>query len=123
LEPQASFHQYFRPTEADLLEFWTAGLFSFDASVLLNIYGYSSETREKLVDFIEKNAGRIRLPQQFGLEYARNRAAVIVKQVNNYLKVEKALREIRNIDIAPKRDHPYLSKKSLKAYEQIQNEL
>jgi hypothetical protein len=117
------FHQYFKPTETELRELWDHGLFSFDASVLLNVYGYSSETRDKLVDFIQRNAHRVRLPYQFGLEYARNRSSVIVKQVNNYNRVEKALREIRDTDIAPKREHPYLNKKSLKAYEQIQKEL
>jgi hypothetical protein len=118
-----AFRHYFKPLDAELRELWEHALFSFDASVLLNVYGYSNETRERLVDFIVKNAERVRLPHQFGLEYARNRSSVIVKQVNNYHKVEKQLREIRNVDIAPKREHPYLSKKSLKAYEQIQTEL
>jgi len=57
-----------------LRSLWADGLFSFDASGLLNIYGYSSETREQLVDFIERNAGRVRLAHQFGLE-SHNRAS------------------------------------------------
>jgi hypothetical protein len=118
-----SFRQYFKPTIADLRDLWEHGLFSFDASVLLSIYGYSSETRQELVNFVENNAPRVRLPHQFGLEYARNRGGVIVKQVNKYLKVEKELKEIKENDIAPKRDHPYLTKKSLKAYQAIQEEL
>jgi hypothetical protein len=117
------FRQYFRPTKDELNELWQHGLFSFDASVLLNIYGYSTETREELVGFVEKNAPRVRLPHQFGLEYARNRSSVIVKQVNNYLKVEDALRKIRDNDIAPKYNHPYLSKNSTRAYQAILNEL
>ena len=118
-----AFRQYFKPTNADLRDLWEHGLFSFDASVLLSIYGYSGETRQELVNFVEKNALRVRLPHQFGLEYARNRGTVIVKQVNKYLKVEKELREIKDNDIAPKRDHPYLTKKSMKAYQAIQDEL
>ncbi len=47
-------HQYFKPTKEELRELWEHGLFSFDASVLLNVYGYSGETRDQLVDFIEK---------------------------------------------------------------------
>jgi len=102
---------------------WQQGLFSFDASVLLNIYGYSKKTRDELVEFVEQKAERVRLPYQFGLEYSRNRASVIVKQVHNYLKVEEALRKIKDNDIAPKRDHPFLSKKSAKAYQAILSEL
>lgn len=118
-----SFSQYFRPQDEDLQELWKHGLLSFDASVLLNIYGYSSETRSELIDLIEKNSERLCLPHQFGLEYARNRSVVIIRQVNNYLSVEKELRQIRETHIAPKRDHPYLTEESLKAYDSIQKEL
>jgi hypothetical protein len=118
-----SFRHFFRPTKEEMNNLWQHGLFSFDASVLLNVYAYSKKTREEFVEFVEKNAARVRLAHQFGLEYARNRSTVIVKQVNNYLKVEDALRKIRENDIAPKYDHPYLSKKSTRAYQAILNEL
>jgi hypothetical protein len=85
-----AFHQYFRLTDSELRDLWANSLFSFDASVLLNIYGYSSDTREDLVKAVEQNAERVRLPHQFGLEYARNRCIVILRQVHNYLKAEKA---------------------------------
>jgi hypothetical protein len=118
-----TFRHFFRPTKDEMSALWQQGLFSFDASVLLNVYAYSKKTREEFVEFVEKNATRVRLPHQFGLEYARNRSSVIVKQVNNYLKVEDALRKIKENDIAPKYDHPYLSKKSTRAYQAILNEL
>lgn len=117
------FHQYFRPTETELRELWDDGLFSFDASVLLNIYGYSKDTREDVVDFIEKNAERIRLPHQFGLEYARNRTGVIAKQVSNHQKMIDELKKIRETYIAKKSEHPFLSNKSARAYEAILKEL
>lgn len=118
-----AFHQFFRPPKTALDELWQSGLFVFDASVLLNIYGYSSKTRDELVAFVEKNSPRVRLPHQFGLEYARNRPKIIVKQVRNYQKVEDQLRKIKDADLAPKKDHPYLSKKSTKAYDAILSEL
>ena len=118
-----TFRQYFRPTKDELNELWQRGLFSFDASVLLNVYAYSKKTREEFVEFVERNATRVRLPHQFGLEYSRNRSSVIVKQVNNYQKVEEVLRKVRDTDIAPKYDHPYLSKKATRAYQAILNEL
>jgi hypothetical protein len=117
------FHQYFRPTREELTELWQQGLLSFDASVLLNVYGYSKKTRDELVEFIEKYSERVRLPYQSGLEFARNRSAVIVKQVHNYTRVTQALEKIWNVDIAPKRDHPYLSKRSTRAFKAIMKEL
>ena len=118
-----TFRHYFKPTKEALSEAWRDCLFSFDSSVLLNVYGYSGETREKLVSFTEQNENRIRLPHQFGLEYSRNRVKVILKQISKYAKVEDALRQIKETSIAPKRDHPYLTKKSFKAFEAIQEEL
>jgi hypothetical protein len=114
---------WFRPTEDEERELWANGIFSFDASVLLNIYGYSRETRDELVRLIKNNSDRVRLPHQFGLEYARNRCVVIIKQVGNYLKAEKALEDFRKIHIEPKRDHPYLSEKSLQSFDEILGEL
>lgn len=118
-----TFHQYFRPSPEKLNQLWQYGLFSFDASVLLNVYGYSRKTRDELIELIEKHSARVRLPHQFGWEFARNRGTVIVKQVHNYLKVEEALRKIWSDDIEPKRDHPYLSPKSSRAYQAILTEL
>ncbi len=118
-----TFRRYFPPTDKELRALWSDGLISFDASVLLNVYGYSAETRDELVALIEQNASRIRLPHQFALEYCRDRSATIIKQVRNYLKVEKALQEILDNDLKPKRDHPFLSKSSLDAFAAIQAEL
>jgi len=117
-----AFHQYFRPTTDELNQLWQEGLLSFDASVLLNVYGYSKKTRDDLVQFIEEHSERVRLPHQFGLEFARNRSSVIVKQVHNYLRVEESLRKIRD-EIASTRDHPFLSKKSSRAFQAIRDEL
>jgi hypothetical protein len=115
--------QWFRIPQSEEAELWKNGLISFDASVLLNIYAYSNETRNELVSLIEANADRVRLPHQFGLEYARNRGAVIVKQVNNYLKAEKVLKDFQTEQIESKRDHPYLGPDSMKALESIRADL
>ncbi len=76
-----AFRHYFRPTDAEIALLWQNALFSFDASVLLNVYGYSRDTREELISFLENNSDRLRLPYQFGLEFARNRCSTIMKQV------------------------------------------
>ena len=116
------FRHYSRPSRDDLARLWSAALFSFDASVLLNLYGYTDKTREALVHLAEDYAERLRLPYQFGLEYVRNRRNVIQKQISKYKNVEDRLEEIRK-EILSTRDHPYLSDGGMSAYEGIQQEL
>lgn len=118
-----AFHKYFRPTDEELHALWTHGILAFDASALLNVYGYSKETRDELVSLIEKYSERVQLPHQFALEYSRKRCVVVINQVNNYIKVEKSLKKIQTEDLAPKREHPFLTKNSLDAYETILTEL
>ncbi len=114
---------WFRMPEANERALWQTGLFSFDASALLNIYAYSNETRDELIKLIEANVDRVRLPYQFGLEYARNRAAVIVKQVKNYLQADKDLQDFQKKHLEPKRDHPHLSAKSINTIKAVRDEL
>ncbi len=117
-----TFRHYFRPDKNELGHLWSKAFFSFDASVLLNLYGYTEKTRDALVVFAEYYIDRLRLPHQFGLEFVRNRRNVIQKQINKYKSVEDKLSEIRD-EIASTRDHPYLSDECMKAYEKIQQEL
>lgn len=102
---------------------WQDSLFSFDASALLNVYGYSEETRQELLTLLETLPPRVCLPHQFGLEFVRNRVKVILKQVRNYQNVEKHLDKLKEENFKPRREHPFLSPKSLKAYESLCTEL
>jgi hypothetical protein len=88
-----------------------------------DLYAYSDETREELAKLIEANAERVRLPYQFGLEYSRNRAKVIVKQVTNYQNADKDLLSFQNKHLEPKREHPHLSDESVKAIESVRGDL
>ncbi len=114
---------WFRIPDGEEQSLWQDGIFSFDASALLNIYAYSQETRSELITLIEAQTDRVRLPFQFALEYSRNRGPVVVKQINSYIKADAALQEFERKYIAPKREHPHLSEASLKALAQIREEL
>jgi hypothetical protein len=115
-------HHYFQPPEELLKQAWDTGVFSFDASVLLNIYGYSDDTRNKLVNLITRNANRVRLPYQYAFEYARRRSRVIARQVKQYLNAEENLRSLNN-RVSQKTEHPYLSPASLEACEAVLKDL
>jgi hypothetical protein len=43
------FPQFYRPSEAEMQRLWQTCFFAIDANVLLNIYGYSDDTREELL--------------------------------------------------------------------------
>src|SRR3954469_23366779 len=101
-----SLHQFFRPLEDEFKALWADALISFDASVLLNVYGYSKATREEISSLIQKYKDRLTLPHQFALEYARNRASVIVRQAANCRNTIKAFQQIRDDRLRPKRDNP-----------------
>lgn len=118
-----AFKTYFPLKGNEFAAMWKECLFSFDASVLLNVYGYSKETREELLSLLERLSARARLPHQFGLEFVRNRVKVILKQISNYHNVERDLVRIKTVNFAPRREHPFLSAESLKSYEQLCVEL
>jgi len=90
-----AFRAYILPTPEEFTALWENAIVCFDASVLLNVYGYSDDTREELLSLLERQAHRVRLPHQFGLEFVRNRAKVIRKQVGNYRKVEEQLEKLK----------------------------
>jgi hypothetical protein len=79
------FHQFYRPTESEFRKLWQSCFFAFDANVLLNLYGYSEETREQLLALLERLSARVFMPYQFVLEYQRNRAHAIMEQVKTGL--------------------------------------
>jgi hypothetical protein len=116
-------HQFFRPTRDDFKRLWKEALIAYDACVLLNLYGYSEDTRTDLISVIQHYADRSRLPHQFALEYARNRLSTIVKQIKNYQNTENDLKKIERDHLQPKTEHPFLSEASWKAFEGIQKEL
>jgi hypothetical protein len=115
-------HEYFRPTKEEFEKLWAEALITFDASSLLNLYGYSSETKEELVAAYEKFRDRIFLSYQFALEYSRNRAKVINSQISNFHKAQKDLEALlKKHDV--KQEQPYLSVKSKEAVGKILREL
>ncbi|MGD0091287.1 MAG: PIN domain-containing protein [Planctomycetota bacterium] len=118
-----AFCDYLKATPEELAQIWKDAAFSFDASVLLNVFGYSTNTQQQLLQVLEGLKERVWLPHQFGLEYFRNRAKVIIKQVANYLHVENELKKLHKEKIIPLRDHPFFSRKAQSAFDRILREL
>lgn len=116
--------EYFRPKDDFFTSLWSTSLISFDASVLLNVYGYSKSTREEISALFDKYKNRLVLPHQFALEYARNRASVIVRQVANCDEAIKQVDKVKNNQIfEAKRDNPHLSAAASGALDIVLGEL
>ncbi|HRF09431.1 MAG TPA: PIN domain-containing protein [Xanthobacteraceae bacterium] len=117
------FHAYFKPSDDDLKSLWHASLISFDANTLLNLYRYSPQSSDALIELIKTCAPRIRLPHQFAEEYSRNRPAVIMSQVKRYADAESDLLKFETEKLGSQREHPYLDEESISAIDKIKSEL
>lgn len=67
------------------------GLVVPDTNVLLNLYRFQREARDELLSLFESIESRLWIPHQVGLEFHRNRLAVIAEQEAYFDKVQKDL--------------------------------
>jgi hypothetical protein len=82
---------YYDPTEGEIRNSWTNGVFSFDANTLLNLYRYTELTRNDFLDALKTLKGKLFLPHQAALEYHINRIAVIERVANSYTMINDIL--------------------------------
>src|SRR5659263_681430 len=90
---KTTFHGYYQPTDEEFSQLWKDSEFVFDANVLLNIYRYSQDTSETIIDIFSKFSDRLWIPRQVALEYHRQRLGVIGKQESAYEDIKKLLTE------------------------------
>lgn len=110
------FPEYYRPTEAEFKQIWETCLFSFDANVLLDVYRYTPDTRNRLLHVLEQLQDRIWLTHQAAEEFLRNRIGVILSLEVPYSQAREqvafGIRDIKT-DLAEtfppsKRQHPFI---------------
>ncbi|MFZ2410289.1 MAG: PIN domain-containing protein, partial [Candidatus Methanoperedens sp.] len=81
----------YQPTKEEFSQLWKDSVLVFDANVLLNIYRYSQETSETLIDIFSKFSDRLWVPHQAASEYQRRRLGVIGKQESAYKDIQGLL--------------------------------
>lgn len=120
------FPGYSRKSEKEIKEIWENGIICFDANVLLNLYRYSNETRNTLLDLIRKFKDKTWLPHQSALEYNRNRYEVIADQEKAYKEFTDKISQIQK-DLQSTSKPPFLSEnvhESLnKVFEKVSSEV
>ena len=114
------FSEYYDPPELTYKEIWDKALFVFDTNLLLNLYRYTTKTRDKILDVMNKLSDRIWIPYQVGWEYFNNRIKVINEVSNGYDAIKKFISSYKNGFEKYLNDnynhHPYINRDMLKEH-------
>jgi hypothetical protein len=71
-------------SQDELVSFWDKAIFVFDTNTLLNMYRYTSSTRDEFLGVLEALGERVRIPFQVANEFFENRYTVIQEQARAY---------------------------------------
>jgi hypothetical protein len=115
------FSCYIRPTEEEFKKLWEQAIFVPDTNVLLDLYRYSEETANKLLDTFEllRDKNQLWIPYQVGLEFSKDRPKVIISQENAFSSINSTIDKIKNKSISELRNvmsfskHPELDKQEI----------
>ncbi|MGN6128528.1 MAG: PIN-like domain-containing protein [Humibacter sp.] len=111
------FPGYYRPTDDEYKDIWDRGLVILDTNALLNLFRYSSDTREAFLQVLRQKSDLLWIPNQVGLEFHRKRLSVVDDQRVAFTKIiDKTQSAIATItkEVGVMRDHPSLDLEDLK---------
>ncbi len=126
------FRGYYKPTPEQFAEIWEKCIFSFDANVLLHIYSYTPETRERFFEILKRLNERIWIPHQVAYEYQKNRLYVISDQIKTYEEIEIILNKnfytLKHELFKDYKRHPFLNTQEIvkdleKAIEEVKSKI
>lgn len=83
------FKEYIAPTDEQKRTIWEHATIVFDTNILFNLYRYSTNTRDDLLNVMEANQVKIWMPYQVGFEYFNKREFIIDKVI----KAHEALKD------------------------------
>lgn len=79
--------EFLEPSNREKQELWDNCVFVFDTNTLLNLYRYSSNTRNILINALEYLKDRIWMPYHVAYEFMKNRCEVIYETNEYYNKM------------------------------------
>jgi hypothetical protein len=106
------FPGYFPISETASKAAWKDGIFSFDASVLLDLYRYSDETRQELSKLLKFLGDRLWITRHATQEFLDMRLSVIANQAKKYQESVASLDAVE-ASYKSSRGHPFLTKSLL----------
>ncbi len=104
---RSNFIGYYKPLDDEFKQLWENGLFVFDTNVLLDLYRYSIETVNALIDIMDAIKDRIWIPYHVSKEYHKKLYSIIAEQFKKYTKSIETLKDFKS-QIEEKRSHPFL---------------
>lgn len=81
---KSAIFEYLEPTIEEKNYLWKNAIFVYDTNVLLNLYRFSKNTRDALINSMKKKKDCIWLPYQVTQEFMKNRYEVIFESVKRY---------------------------------------
>lgn len=108
---------HFRPTQEEFALLWNTCIFAIDANVLLNLYRYSSATREELEKALRAVEDKAFITHQAAKEFLRNRLSVTAGQANEYPKTIKSINDLL-ATLSIKDRHPFIPDSELPKFKQ-----
>jgi len=121
-----TFPGYFSNDTRVLEDIWGRCIFVLDASVLLNLYRYSDETRSEIFEIFTLLRDRLWVPHQVASDYLTHRVNVISQQIKVYEDAIRLVEELRRSFENPKQ-HPFVQDGTLKessvAFDKIVSDL
>ena len=112
----------FRPSDKELGELWQKCIFVVDANVVLNLYRYSTETRNELFKALDEIQERIFITNQAAKEFFKNKLGVTAGQAKEYTKTISSINELLTT-LSNKNQHPFLPNKELPKFKKYAEEL
>ncbi|HEX3968095.1 MAG TPA: PIN domain-containing protein [Edaphobacter sp.] len=106
---RSAFLHFYTPTTEEFTTLWRSATFSFDASVLLDLYRFTQASREELLRLFKQHQDRIWLTHQSGLEFSRNRFTIIGEAKKKAADLKKQLENLRNVSAERYQQHPFVS--------------
>ncbi len=84
------FKEYYPYTEDELKEICKNALFVLDTNILLNMYRYSSNTKNKCLSILQElqKSNQLWIPYQVGYEFYQNRLKVIIDYKKSYKELK-----------------------------------
>jgi hypothetical protein len=82
------FPGFYPPSQNEFDELLDHAILAVDSNFLLNLYSYSPDTREEVLNLLENLVDRLWLPHQAAYEYHKNRPDRIIKEVRQYDQIK-----------------------------------
>lgn len=92
---KSKFIGYYTPTDDEFSDLWDNCIFSFDANALLNIFRYSRNLQDELLDTIDALQARTWVSHQAAMEFHERRLDVVADQVSAYDHAVEGLGETK----------------------------